>query len=65
MINDLVNPASVIASHANEAATREGKLIAGTKTARFAEAVTVPIHLPLSGKTLHFSNTGACTQGCN
>jgi len=65
VINELVNPASVIASHANEAATREGKLIAGTKTARFAAAVTVPVHLPLSGKTLVFSNTGVCTKGCD
>ncbi len=65
VINELVKPASVIPSHANEAATREGKLIADTKTARFAEAVKVPVHLPLSGKTLEFSNTGVCTKGCD
>ena len=29
VVNELIRPAAVIASHANEQATRDGKLIAG------------------------------------
>ncbi|HSG94278.1 MAG TPA: MBL fold metallo-hydrolase, partial [Afifellaceae bacterium] len=54
VINDLVKPASVIASHANEPATKDGKLMPGTKTEAFSKAVKVPVHLPLSGKTMEF-----------
>ncbi|MEW8328800.1 MAG: MBL fold metallo-hydrolase [Candidatus Thiodiazotropha sp.] len=64
VINQLIRPASVIASHANEAATRKGKLIPGTKTASFTDAVNIPAHLPLSGKTMEFSAEGVCVIGC-
>jgi len=64
VINELVKPASVIASHANEVATKEGKLIAGTKTEAFRKAVKVPVHLPLSGRTMEFDGKGACVAGC-
>ena len=64
VINELVKPASVIASHANEEATQDGKLRAGTKTETFTKAVKVPVHLPLSGRTLEFNGNGKCVAGC-
>jgi L-ascorbate metabolism protein UlaG (beta-lactamase superfamily) len=64
VINELVTPASVIASHANEEATKDGKLRAGTKTETFKKAVKVPVHLPLSGRTMEFNGNGKCVAGC-
>lgn len=64
VINELVKPASVIASHANEPSTKGGKVIAGTRTEIFMKAVSVPVHVPLSGKTMAFNGAGTCTSGC-
>ncbi|MBA4743061.1 MAG: MBL fold metallo-hydrolase [Azoarcus sp.] len=64
VINDLVKPAAVIASHANELATEGGKLREGTKTEAFIKAVEVPVHLPLSGRTMEFDGAAKCTSGC-
>jgi L-ascorbate metabolism protein UlaG (beta-lactamase superfamily) len=64
VINDLVKPASVIASHANEVATVGGKVRPGSKTEAFVKAVKVPTHIPLSGKTMEFDSAGKCTAGC-
>ena len=64
VINELVKPQAVIASHANELVTEGGKLRAGTKTETFIKATTVPVHLPLSGRTMEFAATGACAAGC-
>lgn len=64
VVNELVRPAAVIPSHANEAATKGGKVIAGTRTAAFIEASRVPVHLPLSGRTMAFDNSGRCVAGC-
>lgn len=64
VINELVRPRAVIPSHANEEATRDGQVIEGTRTATFIEAVSVPVHLPLSGRTLEFDADGACVAGC-
>ena len=64
VINDLVKPNSVIASHANEAGTEGGKVRAGTKTEAFIKATKVPVHVPLSGKTMEFDGNGKCTAGC-
>lgn len=64
VINDLVKPKSVIASHANEPATEGGKLKAGTRTEAFMKAVKVPVHLPLSGRTMEFDDSGHCKAGC-
>jgi len=64
VINDLVQPNAVIASHANEAATKDGKLLAGSKTQAFKAAVKVPVHVPLSGNTMEFSSEGKCVAGC-
>lgn len=64
VINDLVKPASVIASHANEVGTVGGKVRPGSKTEAFIQAVKVPVHVPLSGKTMAFDAQGLCTAGC-
>jgi L-ascorbate metabolism protein UlaG (beta-lactamase superfamily) len=64
VINDLVKPASVIASHANEVGTVAGKVRPGSKTETFSKASKVPVHIPLSGKTMEFDATGKCTAGC-
>jgi len=64
VINELVKPASVIASHANEVATKEGKVLPGTKTETFMKAVKVPVHIPLSGKVMEFDAGGKCVAGC-
>jgi TRAP transporter TAXI family solute receptor len=62
--NDLVKPEAVIASHANEQATRNGKLLAGTRTELFIKAAEMPVHIPLSGRTMAFDRKGRCQSGC-
>ena len=64
VINDLVKPNSVIASHANEVATTGGKVLPGTRTEAFLKAVKVHAHVPLSGKTMEFDSAGSCIAGC-
>lgn len=64
VVNELVEPKAVIASHANEVATLNGKVIAGTRTEQFIKASKVPVHVPLSGKTMSFDAKGKCTAGC-
>jgi L-ascorbate metabolism protein UlaG (beta-lactamase superfamily) len=64
VINDMVRPASVIPSHANEVATRGGKVQPGTRTEAFIKATRVPSHVPLSGRTMSFDGTGRCVAGC-
>jgi L-ascorbate metabolism protein UlaG (beta-lactamase superfamily) len=61
VINELVEPNAVIASHANEGATKGGQLLPNTKTATFKAAVHVPVYLPLSGRTMDFDANGKCT----
>jgi L-ascorbate metabolism protein UlaG (beta-lactamase superfamily) len=64
VVNELVKPVSVIASHANEEATKDGKVIAGTRTETFKKAAKMPVHIPLSGKTMEFDKGGKCVAGC-
>ncbi len=64
VINELVQPKSVIASHANEPATQDGKVRAGTRTEAFVKATKVPVHVPLSGRTMEFDASGNCAKGC-
>jgi len=65
VIDELIEPTAVIASHANEAATQDGQVLPETKTARFIEATTVPVYVPLSGEMMAFDAAGNCTTGCN
>ena len=64
VVNKLIKPKAVIASHANEAATKAGKVIAGTRTDTFIRAARMPVHLPLSGRTMEFNRHGKCVAGC-
>jgi L-ascorbate metabolism protein UlaG (beta-lactamase superfamily) len=64
VIDKLVRPRAVIASHANEVATEGGKVRPGTRTETFMKMVKVPAHIPLSGKTIAFDGRGRCTSGC-
>ena len=41
-----------------------GKVRPGSKTEDFMKAVKVPVHVPLSGKTMEFDATGKCTARC-
>jgi L-ascorbate metabolism protein UlaG (beta-lactamase superfamily) len=63
--NALIQPASVIASHANEEATEGGKVKAGTKTEAFIKATDAAVLVPLSGRTMTFDADGACVSGCS
>lgn len=64
VINELVKPASAIASHANEAATQGGRVVANTRTDQFIKATTVPVLVPRSGVTMSFDGGGKCTANC-
>ncbi|WP_169568873.1 MBL fold metallo-hydrolase [Sneathiella limimaris] len=64
VVNDLIKPASVIISHANEPATEGGKVIAGTRSEMFMKLSAAPTYLPLSGMTMSFDGMGKCTSGC-
>ena len=64
VVNTLVQPASVIASHANQPSTKGGKVIDGSRIDQFMKAATMPVHVPLSGNTMAFNNEGTCVSGC-
>jgi L-ascorbate metabolism protein UlaG (beta-lactamase superfamily) len=64
VINDLVRPNSVIASHANEVGTIDGRVRPGSKTETFIKAVKVPVYVPLSGRTMEFDSDGNCALAC-
>ena len=64
VIDELIQPTAVIASHANEAATQDGKLLPETRTATFVEATETPVYLPLSDSTMSFDGDGNCIEHC-
>lgn len=64
VVNELIKPATVIPSHANEPATEGGKVRDGSKTATFLGLVKAAAHVPLSGKTMEFDGAGKCVGGC-
>lgn len=64
VINNLIKPATVIASHANQPSTKGGKVIPGTRIDSFIKASKVPVVAPLSGRTMSFNKAGKCTAGC-
>ena len=77
-VRELIRPASVIPSHVNEAATQSGKVIVGSRTARFLDLLRpsfglfggdhrhqgLSAFLPLSGVTMEFNSNGRCEAGC-
>lgn len=64
VVNELIKPASVIASHANEVGTKGGKVVSGTRTEVFMKAAKMPVHIPLSGRVMAFDGGGKCVSGC-
>ena len=64
VVNELVKPASVIPSHANEVGTVDGKVRPGSKTEAFVKAAAMPVHVPLSGRTMEYDGAGKCVAGC-
>ena len=64
-INELIHHKAVIPHHMNEAATEKGELKPGSKTALLKSLITnIPIHIPLSGRTMEFTGDGLCVSGC-
>ena len=64
-INELIKPKAVIPQHMNEEATKGGKLVPGSKTAAFASLIKdIPVHIPLSGRTMEFDGDARCVSGC-
>jgi L-ascorbate metabolism protein UlaG (beta-lactamase superfamily) len=64
-INELIKPKAVIPQHMVEEATKGGKLVPGSRTATFASLIKgIPVHIPLSGRTMEFDGNGKCVAGC-
>lgn len=63
-VNELIQPRTVIAEHANEEATLGGKVIAGTRTDRFIQLVNrdIPVIVPLSDVKIRCNGRGRCRQ---
>ena len=65
-VNELIKPKAVIPTHANEASTKGGKAAPGSKAEKFTKLVKdIPVHLPLSGKTMEFDGDAKCVSGCS
>ena len=63
-INELLQPASVILTHANEPATDGGRVRPQSRTAALIEQLEPPVHLAISGRTMEFNGQGQCVAGC-
>ena len=66
-VNELIKPKSVIPTHANEVSTEGGKVKPGSKAEKFMKLVSksIPVYLPLSGRTMEFDGDAKCVFGCN
>ena len=64
VVNELIQPTSVIASHANQPSTKDGKVKRGTRVEMFSRLSKMPVHVPLSGRTMSFDGDGTCVSGC-
>ncbi len=64
VVNELVRPNSVIATHVNEPATIGGKVTPNSKTAAFIKSAKMPTYPGLSGKTMEFDGNARCVSGC-
>jgi L-ascorbate metabolism protein UlaG (beta-lactamase superfamily) len=63
-MNELVRPASVILSHANEPVTEGGKIRPASHTAALLKQLKAPAYLAISGRTMEFDGKGKCVAGC-
>ena len=64
VINELVQPESVILTHANEPVTEGGRARPSSRTAALIEQLEPPAHLAISGRTMEFNGQGRCVAGC-
>jgi L-ascorbate metabolism protein UlaG (beta-lactamase superfamily) len=63
-MNELVQPASVILTHPNEAVTENGKLRPTSRTAALIKQLKPTSHLAISGRTMEFDGKAKCVSGC-
>ena len=64
-MKELVQPASVMFTHVNEAATEGGKLRAASRTAAVIKQLkNATAHPAISGRTMEFDGKGKCVAGC-
>jgi L-ascorbate metabolism protein UlaG (beta-lactamase superfamily) len=64
VINELIQPASVILTHVNEPATEGGKLRPQSHTAALIGELEPPAYLAISERTMEFDGQGRCVDGC-
>ena len=65
-MKQLVQPASVIPSHAEEQVTTRGAVRPDSRTARFIQLLgDIPAYVPLSGTTLELDGDANCVAGCS
>ena len=65
-VDTLVQPAAVILSHVNEAATTNGKIRPTSRSSAFIALVNArPVYPALSGRTMEFDGSGKCLAGCS
>lgn len=64
-MNELVKPASIILTHANEPVTEGGKLRPASQTAKFIKQLKAPAYPALSERTMEFDGQGKCVAGCS
>lgn len=65
VINELVQPESVILTHVNEAATEGGQLRTESRTYAVIQQMKPPAYLAISGRTMSFDGEGHCVEGCD
>lgn len=65
IVNNSVKPTAVIPSQANQASTKGGKVLSGTRLDIFQQLSKKPVYIPLSGVTMSFDSKGKCIQGCS
>ncbi len=64
-MKQLVQPAAVIPSHAEQAVTTNGQVNPDTRTAQFIGLLgDTPVYVRLSGKTMEFDGNAQCVAGC-
>jgi L-ascorbate metabolism protein UlaG (beta-lactamase superfamily) len=64
VINELIEPASVILTHVNEPATENGRLRPQSRTAELIVRLRPPAYLAISERTMEFDGRGRCAAGC-
>ena len=62
-VETLLDADAVIPSHANQVSTIDGATVGSNLTDFISAITTTPVHVPLSGLTMEFDNTGFCVSG--